>query len=70
MCGEETRPFWFQAERTAEGHALRLEHDPDLTSEDAPVVVPLSQGLGPTQAHRLARRLNARLGLSAPSRTG
>ena len=70
MCGDETRPFWFRAERTAEGHALRLEHDPDRTSEDVPVVVPLSHGMGATQAHRLARRLNDRLGLSAPSRTG
>lgn len=69
MCGEERRPFWFRAERTAEGHALRLEHDPDLTSGGSPLVVPLSDGLGATRAHRLAERLNDRLGLGVPSGT-
>lgn len=70
MCGEETPPFWFRAERTAGGHALRLEHDAALTSGADPIVIPLSDGLGATRARRLAERLNRRLGLAAPSAMG
>lgn len=66
MCGEGGQPFWFEVDEIAGGRTIRLCGDAALTSETTPVEIPLADDVGPGRAHRLADRLNDRLGLAAP----
>lgn len=67
MCGEGGNPFWFEVDEIAGGRTIRLCGDPGLTSETTPVEIPLAGDVGPGRAHRLADRLNDRLGLTEPA---